>query len=341
MAQQNEVPDHHGQGAGHGPGGLPSHGAGHGHLAGHGHSAGHSHGHSAGHGHEHGHGGHSAADEAGLAEVLDLDAEVLHSYLAEVMALLAGLTAAAPPRRILDLGSGTGTGTLALLQQFTGAEVTAVDLSEEMLRRVTAKVGAAGIAGDRLRTVQADLDADWPGGLGPVDLVWASASLHHMADPDRALAELLAVLRPGGLLAVAEMDASPFPRFLSAAAEAALGRPGLEERLYTAVAGEHAEAVPHLGTDWGARLAAAGFAVESERRFDIRLTAPLPDATGRYAQATLRRLRDRLVDLLGAEDRAALAALLDEDGPQSILRRDDLTVVTSRTLWVARRPEQR
>ncbi|MFJ2738579.1 class I SAM-dependent methyltransferase [Streptomyces sp. NPDC087440] len=291
-----------------------------------------------GHGEVHGHGGHDEADEALLAEVLDLDAEVLHSYLAEVTGLLADLTADAPPRRILDLGSGTGTGTLALLQQFKGAEATAVDLSAEMLRRVTAKVGAAGVAEDRVRTVRADLDADWPQGLGPVDLVWASASLHHMADPDRALAELLATLRPGGLLAVAEMDASPFPRFLSEELEAALGRPGLEERLYAAVAGQHAEAVPHLGADWGARLTAAGFAVETERRFDIRLSAPLPAATGRYAQATLRRLRDRLADVLGAEDSAALAAFLDEEGPQNVLRRDDLTVVTSRTLWVGRKP---
>ncbi|MCX5206503.1 class I SAM-dependent methyltransferase [Streptomyces sp. NBC_00237] len=314
----------------------------------HGHGHGHEHGHGAGRDHEHGHGGHglgghepgghSEADEAGLAEVLDLDAEVLHSYLAEVTHLLAELTTAAPPERILDLGSGTGTGTLALLGQFKGAYVTAVDLSASMLRRVTDKVGAAGIAEGRVRTVQADLDEAWPEDLGPVDLVWASASLHHMADPDRALAELMTTLRPGGLLAVVEMDASPFPRFLSEESEAALGRPGLEERCHAAVADQHASDVPHLGDDWGVRLAAAGFAVEAERRFDIRLTAPLPAATGRYAQASLRRLRDHLQDRLSGEDLAALATLLDGDGPESILRRDDLTVVAVRTLWVARKP---
>jgi SAM-dependent methyltransferase len=320
MTQQNEAPESHGQGHGHG--------AGHGHGHGHGeHGLG---------GHEPG--GHSEADEAGLAEVLDLDAEVLHSYLAEVTGLLAELTAAAPPQRLLDLGSGTGTGTLALLRQFKGADVTAVDLSASMLRRVTDKVGAAGIAADRVRTVRADLDEAWPEDLGPVDLVWASASLHHLADPDRALAELLAALESGGLLAVAEMDASPFPRFLSEEVEAALGRPGLEERLHAAVADQHASDVPYLGDDWGARLAAAGFAVEAERRFDIRLTAPLPAATGRYAQASLRRLRDHLQDRLSTEDLTALATLLDGDGPESILRRDDLTVVAVRTLWVARKP---
>lgn len=273
-----------------------------------------------------------------MAEILDLDAEVLHSYLTEVTGLLGELTTDAPPRRILDLGSGTGTGTLALLGQFDGAEAVALDLSEEMLHRVTAKVRDAGVAAERVRTVRADLDAEWPDGLGPVDLVWASASLHHMSDPDRTLSDILGVLRPGGLFAVVEMDASPFPRFLSEELEAALGSPGLEERCQAAVDRQHTEAVPHLGDDWGARLTAAGFVVEAERRFDIRLTAPAPAATGRYAQLSLGRLRDHQADGLSADDLAALAVLLDGDGPESILRRDDLTVRTARTLWVARRP---
>src|SRR3979490_51146 len=42
-----------------------------------------------------------------------------------------------------------------------------------------------------------------------VDLVWASSSLHHMADPDRVLTEVFGTLRPGGLLAVTEMGSSP------------------------------------------------------------------------------------------------------------------------------------
>ncbi|MFJ6698132.1 class I SAM-dependent methyltransferase [Streptomyces sp. NPDC091272] len=318
----------------HGSSPGSSHGPGPGHGSGHTHERSLTHDHSHSHDHSHAHG---EADQSGLPELLDLDAEVLHSYLSEVTDLLGELTVDAPPRHILDLGSGTGTGTLALLRRFEGAEVTAVDMSEDMLQRVTDKVRNAGIDGGRLRTVQADLDTDWPRDLGPVDLMWASASLHHMADPDRALAEIHATLRPGGLLAVAEMDASPFPRFLSEKIEAELGRPGLEERCHAALAGQHAEAVPHLGDDWGSRLTAAGFAVAAERRFDIRLSAPLPAATGRYARATLARLRDHFRDDMDTEDIAALAVLLDGDGPGSILRRDDLTVRTTRLLWVGRK----
>ena len=49
------------------------------------------------------------------------------------------------------------------------------------LARVDTKAQAAGV-GDRVRTLVADLDAGWPD-LAPIDLTWASMSLHHLADP--------------------------------------------------------------------------------------------------------------------------------------------------------------
>jgi hypothetical protein len=47
------------------------------------------------------HPGHQP-DEAALAELVDLDAEVLHSYLSDVMEWV-GQLAGGQPRRILDL----------------------------------------------------------------------------------------------------------------------------------------------------------------------------------------------------------------------------------------------
>jgi len=154
-----------------------------------------------------------------MAELLDLDAEVLHSYLTEVTAWIHELAADRPRRGILDLGSGTGTGVLALLQRFEGSEAIALDVSAQLLDRLRNKARDLGVA-DRVRTVQVDLDAAWPG-IDPVDLVWASSSLHHMADPDRALTEVFTALRPGGVLAVLEMDS--FPRFLPD--DLGIGRP--------------------------------------------------------------------------------------------------------------------
>ncbi|MFI5755766.1 class I SAM-dependent methyltransferase [Streptomyces sp. NPDC051569] len=268
-----------------------------------------------------------------MAELLDLDAEVMEAYLSGVGAWIDELAADQPPRRILDLGSGTGTGTFTLLRRFERADAIALDVSASMLRHLRNRARVLGLA-DRVRTVQADLDdAAWPA-VDAVDLVWASSSLHHMADPDRVLTEVFATLRPGGLLVVAEMES--FPRFLPD--DLGLGRPGLEARCHAALNGARDTALPHLGSDWGSRLSRAGFTIEAERPFAINLTPPLPASAGRYAEATLRRIRLHLDGRMSADDLATLDALIDSDGTGSVLRRDDLTVRTARTVWAARRP---
>ncbi|MEV0345267.1 methyltransferase [Nonomuraea sp. NPDC050680] len=276
---------------------------------------------------------HSAAGaDAGMTELLDLDAEVLHAYLSEVTAWVHQLAGDPPPGHLLDLGSGTGTGTFALLERFEKAEVTALDMSAPYLHHLRNKAHERGVA-HRVRTVQADLDAAWPD-LAPVDLVWAASSLHHMADPVRTLTGALTALRPGGLLVAVELDS--FPRFLPD--DLGIGRPGLEARCQAALAEERNARLPHMGADWGPLLTRAGFTVETERVFTVDLTPPLPAAAGRYAQLSLRRVRTGLGGRLSADDLATLDALLDDERPDGILRRDDLHVRTTRTAWAARRP---
>ncbi|MGW6634030.1 class I SAM-dependent methyltransferase [Streptomyces cyaneofuscatus] len=284
----------------------------------------HAHTHTHTHTHDH--------DHHGEAEILDLDAQVLAEHLT---ALTGWLPVQAPPRRIVDLGCGTGTGTFALLDRFPEAHITAVDTSAAHLQRLREKACARGAEG-RVRTVQADLDAaDWPD-LGSPDLVWASASMHHMADPDRALKAVHDLLVPGGLFAVVEL--SGFPRFLPGTAPE--DRPGLEERCHEASDRFHAEHVPHRGADWGPKLTGAGFTVEDERSItvDIGTTdGSRSEAVGAYALGSLRRLRHSVAGTLVLEDLAALDRLLDTEGPGSLLRRDDLAVRTERTVWAARR----
>ncbi len=191
-------------------------------------------------------------DGAVLAELLDLDAQVLGGYLAEVTSRVAHLADDQSVRRIADLGCGTGNGSVALAQVFGEAEIVAVDQSGEFLARLQAKARDLGL-GDRVRTVEGNLDEKWPA-LGTVDLVWMSMSLHHLADPDAALTRILAALRPAGLLAVAEMGAHL--RFLPD--DLGLGEPGLEARCQAALAALMAEALPDLGSDWGPRLVEGG-----------------------------------------------------------------------------------
>jgi SAM-dependent methyltransferase len=262
-----------------------------------------------------------------LADLLDLDAEVLSEYHREVAGWVpASLTG---PARVIDAGAGTGTGTLTLAGQLPDAEVIALDAGEQMLKHIQDKARASGLAG-RIRTVHADLDQAWPAGLKPADLAWAASSLHHMGDPARAVAQICQMLRPGGLLAVTEPES--FPRFLTDPAGAAL-----EERIHTAMARGRDEAGLHMHEDWPARFAEAGFAVESGRRFVIALQPP-PDSPAaasvtRYATATFCRARHGLQDNLSAGDIAELDALAP-----ALSARDDLTVRTSRTVWLARKP---
>jgi len=294
----------------------------------------HQPGHAAAHDHDHDHAPGDPAHEAALTELLDLDGEVLADYLADVTAWIAA-TAQPPVSRIVDLGAGTGTGTFALLRAFPGARVTAVDLDPGRLHRLRERAGRLGLD-DRVDVAAIDLDRPWPELRsligGPADLTWASMSMHHLGDPDQALARILALLRPGGSLAVAETSSDDsFPRFLP-------GDGALEDRVHAALTARHAEQVPELGSDWTTRLTAAGFTITAERQFAIALEAPLPPATGRYAQLTLDRLRTGLADQLDPADQQALAALVADHGPASVRHRDDLTVRATRLLWLARRP---
>jgi SAM-dependent methyltransferase len=292
------------------------------------HGADHHAGQGVGQGVDHGidHEDHEGDDQA---ELLDLDAEVLAGHLADI---IGWLPLATVPHQIVDLGCGTGAGTFALLDRFPDAHVTAVDASAAHLHRLRVKACARGVQ-ERVRTVQADLDApDWPE-VGSPDLVWASASMHHMADPDRALRDIHGLLAPGGLFALVEL--AGLPRFLPE--DAPEDRPGLEERCHAATERFHAEHMPHRGADWGPMLAAAGFTVEGERVVTVNIEGSGSEAIGRYALSALRRLRSTTAEQLSSGDLAALDRLLDEGDPQGVLRRDDLVVRTERTVWAGRR----
>ena len=161
--------------------------------------------------------------------------------------------------------------------------------------------------------------------VGAADLAWASSSLHHVADPDRVLADIHAALNPGGLLVVVEMDG--MPRFLPDGAHA-----GLEERLRQTAADSGWNTWPN----WTGHLERAGFTVAEERVFDIRVS-PAPPAANRLAHRIMTGMRDRLAEKLSAADVAALDRLLEPGDEEFVLGRGDLVVRGARTAWAARR----
>lgn len=261
-----------------------------------------------------------------MADTLDLDARVFGSHLDDLTGWLRR-HAPAQPRRIADVGAGTGAGSLALARRFTTAEIVAVDRSPVMLDRLRAAARRQGLGG-RLRAVQADLDAAWPP-IGAVDVVWAASSMHHLAAPDRVLRDIHAAMNPGGLLAVVEMHT--LPRFLPD--DIGVGRPGLETRCHEAAARAGWNAHP----DWGRHMERAGFEPIARRAFTGEGDPATPDAR-RYAHTFLGRLRSALDGHLASDDLDALDHLLNGDHPGTALNRRDLIVRGGRTVWAARRP---
>ena len=280
---------------------------------------------------------HDDADaSAGGADLLDLDGEVLAPYWGAALDRVAAAAAEGlrdvgrSPARVVDLGAGTGTGAVGLARRLPGAEVVAVDISADSLARVVTKAQAADV-GHRVRTLVADLDAGWPD-LAPIDLTWASMSLHHLADPVRSLAELRRLTTPGGLLAVSEFD-EPL-RFLPD--DLGIGRPGFETRALEVLSTVHAEALPNIGASWAAMLAESGWTVVDHHDVVIDDNAPDHPLAGRYARAWFARLAGGLDGRLDAEDQRTLEALLDNDGPQALLHRRDLHLHGIRSLTLAR-----
>lgn len=95
---------------------------------------------------------------------------------------------------------GTGTGFLAEAAIDAGARVIGVDLSEGMLRQVSAR-----LAGRPFEARQS-IGAEMPLTDYEVDAVVANMFLHHAEDPPATIAQLSRALKPGGRLVITDAD---------------------------------------------------------------------------------------------------------------------------------------
>jgi len=123
------------------------------------------------------------------------------------LARAAGLDAT---RRVLDVGSGVGSGaggTSRCLAKAFGCRVTGIDLTEEYCRAaemLTAKVGLAGLVDYR----QGDA-TDPPFDDAVFDVVWTEHVAMNIPDKHRLYGEMHRVLKPGGTLAIHDVMAGP------------------------------------------------------------------------------------------------------------------------------------
>ncbi len=105
--------------------------------------------------------------------------------------------------RVLDLACGPGIVTAMLAEAVVDGEVLGVDLSKELL--VQARAYADNQQLTNVRFQQGDVYA-LDESLGQFDFIYARFLFQHLADPDKAMAQILPRLAPGGRLCVVDID---------------------------------------------------------------------------------------------------------------------------------------
>jgi trans-aconitate 2-methyltransferase len=151
---------------------------------------------------------------------------------------LLALVRAVPGGRVVDLGCGAGELTATLHRRLEAAETLGLDSSPAMLER------AAGLAGDGLRFELGDIAAFTEGGW---DVVFSNAALHWLPDHAELFARLVALLDPGGQLAVQMPANHDHPSHL-VAAEVAGDEP------FRSALGGHRRGSPVQAPEWYAEL---------------------------------------------------------------------------------------
>lgn len=101
-----------------------------------------------------------------------------------------------PGERVLDIATGTGVAAFLAADRVgeTGA-VVATDLSEKMVEAVRVEAtrrGAANVSFERADAEELPFDA------GPFDVALCVLGMMYPADPQKAIDQMLRVLRPGG-----------------------------------------------------------------------------------------------------------------------------------------------
>lgn len=198
-------------------------------------------------------------------------------FVTDLGAPVLDLLAARAGERILDLGCGDGVLTARIAE--TGARVTGLDASEDMIAAARARGLDVAVADAHALEYEDAFDA-----------VFSNAALHWMTRPDEVIAGVARALKPGGRF-VAEAGGHGNVAAIRTALTAVLARHGvttdLSEIWYFPSEGEQR-----------ARLERAGFRVEEV----ALIPRPTPVAAG--ISAWLATLAAPVLALLPEERRA-------------------------------------
>ena len=151
--------------------------------------------------------------------------------------------------RVLDVGCGAGLLSEALARE--GAQVTALDLSPDLIEIAKLHLLESGLQVDyRLQAVEA-LAAEAPASF---DAITCMEMLEHVPDPGAVLAACATLLKPGGRLLLSTLNRTP--------AAFAVAIVGAEYVAGLLPRGTHSYASFIKPSELGAWLRAAGLALE-------------------------------------------------------------------------------
>jgi demethylmenaquinone methyltransferase/2-methoxy-6-polyprenyl-1,4-benzoquinol methylase len=192
-------------------------------------------------------------------------------------AMVDAVVAGPRPARVLDVATGTA-GVALMLARRTGAQVTGIDLTEQMLRQGRERVRSAGE--DRVRLVVGRAE-QLPFDDASFDALTFTYLLRYVTDPAATLRELARVVRPGGVIASLEFAVPPAPVWLPA------------WRLYTRV-GLPAAGFVTGGREWAHVGRFLGPSIEDHYR-----QHPVADHVAMWRAAGIDDVRTRTMSLGG------------------------------------------
>lgn len=132
-----------------------------------------------------------------LNHVLSLKIDVLWRRL------LVHMMAAGRPQRVLDVATGTGDLAIAI-HRGTGAQVTGLDLSQQMLNVGTEKIKNAGLS-TGIRMMKGDAE-NLPFQDDTFDAVSVAFGVRNFENLEMGLREMRRVVKPGGSVLILEFS---------------------------------------------------------------------------------------------------------------------------------------
>jgi SAM-dependent methyltransferase len=264
----------------------------------------------------------------------------------EVAERLVGRTP--PGATVLDVGSGAGGMSVALVEAMSrhgGGRMVLVDATPELLEsagELASKTAAEHGDAVSVETHLVDLaDRDSLARVPKARLLWAANVVHHLPDQQQTLADLAGLLVPGGCLALSEgglpLRCLPW--------DIGVGEPGLHERL-SAIQGAwfckmrldmpDAVAMPF---GWNQALANVGLVGVTAFSYLIDRPAPATEPVLESVLNWLNWMRQIGDGQLTESDIDTVRRLLDENDPAYVGKREDVFLLTARTVHLGWAPD--